>query len=85
MPRYNVVERHHMLVRAAPSTVYAALREADLAGGPVTRLLFALRAVPAVTIAMMRSPRAALAAARHDNSSTPAAGRVWSTEHGHYH
>ena len=27
----------------------------------------------------------AISAARHDNSSTPAAGRVWSTEHGHYH
>lgn len=61
MPRYDVVERHQTLVRAAPPVVYAAIREADLAGGPVTRLLFALRELPAVTIAMVRSPRAALA------------------------
>lgn len=27
----------------------------------------------------------AITAARHDQSSTPAAGRVWSAEHGHYH
>ena len=26
-----------------------------------------------------------ISAARHDNSSTPAGGKVWSAEHGHYH
>lgn len=26
-----------------------------------------------------------ISAARHDNSSAPAAGRVWSPDHGHYH
>jgi len=59
MPRYHVAERHRTLVRAAPAVVYAALREADLAGGPVTRLLVTLRVVPAAVIALVRSPRAA--------------------------
>lgn len=40
MPQYDVVERHQTLVRAEPSAVYAAVREADLAGGPVTRPRF---------------------------------------------
>ena len=26
-----------------------------------------------------------VSAARHDSSAAPADGRVWSTEHGHYH
>ena len=26
-----------------------------------------------------------ISAARHDNSSAPADGRVWSADHGHYH
>ncbi len=26
-----------------------------------------------------------IAAVRHDQSKTPAPGRVWSAEHGHYH
>ena len=26
-----------------------------------------------------------ISAARHDNSSTAGAGKVWSAEHGHYH
>jgi hypothetical protein len=61
MPQYHIAERHLALVRAAPSLVYAALRETDLAGGPVTRLLLTLRALPAAIIALVRSPRAALA------------------------
>jgi hypothetical protein len=64
MPRYDVVERHATLVRAAPTAVYAAIREADLAGGPLTRLLLALRALPAALVALLRSPRAAVAELR---------------------
>lgn len=26
-----------------------------------------------------------ISAARHDNSAAPAAGQIWSAEHGHYH
>ena len=57
MPRYDVVERHRTVVRAAPSAVYAAVREADLAGGVVTRTLLALRALPAACVAAVRTPR----------------------------
>ena len=59
LPRYDVVERHRILVRAAPNVVYVALREANLAGGLITRLLLALRATPAAIGAIARSPRAA--------------------------
>lgn len=61
MPRYDVVERHRTVVRASPAIVYAALREADLAGGAATRTLFTLRAVPAAAVALARSPRTAAA------------------------
>lgn len=61
MPRYDVVERHRTLVRAAPAVVHAALREADLAGDPVSRTLLGLRALPAFAVAAARSPRAARA------------------------
>src|SRR5215218_1370059 len=64
MPVYDVVERHRTLVRATPDAVYAALREADLAGGPLTTLLMSVRLVPAMLIALARSPRRALAELR---------------------
>ena len=60
MPRYDVVERHATAVRASPAVVYAAIREADLIAGPVTRPLLALRALPAAIPAVLRSPRDAL-------------------------
>jgi hypothetical protein len=60
IPRYDVVERHRIFVRAAPNVVYAALRAANLSGGPITRSLLALRAIPAAIGAIARSPRAAL-------------------------
>lgn len=61
MPQYQVAECHQTLVRAAPSAVYAAVRETDLASSPATRLLFTLRVLPAAVITLVRSPRAALA------------------------
>ena len=64
MPRYDVAERHRTIVRAAPETVYAALRTAELAGGPVTAALLALRALPAAALAIARSPGGALAELR---------------------
>ena len=48
------------MVRASPAVVYAAIREADLIGGPITRSLLALRALPAAVLAVQRSPRGAL-------------------------
>lgn len=59
MPRYDVVERHATVVRATPDVVYSAIREADLAGGLVARILLAIRAAPAAVLAVMRSPSAA--------------------------
>jgi hypothetical protein len=59
MPRFDVVERHGLLIRAEPEVIYAAIRRADLASGAVTRLLLSLRAVPAALLAVLRSPTAA--------------------------
>ncbi len=59
MPQYDVVERHRTLIRASPNIVFDAIREADLAGGRITRALLALRAAPAALLAIARSPRAA--------------------------
>ena len=61
MPVYDVVERHRTLVRANPEAVYAAIREADLAGGPIATALMGLRTLPAALIAFVRSPMRALA------------------------
>ncbi|MEO8562453.1 MAG: hypothetical protein ABI601_10285 [bacterium] len=69
MPRYDVVERHRTIVNAAPSRVFGALREADLAGDPITRALLALRAIPAALIAIIRSPSAARVEQRERSSS----------------
>ena len=73
MPVYDVVERHRTLVSAAPRVVFRAIREADLSGGPLTRLLLAARAIPAAAIAFARSPRAARAEWR-TRRSEPARG-----------
>ncbi len=56
MPRYDADEVHTTLVHAAPASVFAAIRNADLASGPVPRLLLMLRAIPAALLA----PRAGL-------------------------
>ncbi len=61
MPQFDVVERHRIIIRSPPDVVFGAIREANLAGGPVTSGLLAVRAVPAALIAIARSPRAAWA------------------------
>ena len=53
MPRFDFVERHEVGVRAPPASAFAALRRADLGGGPLTRTLFVLRALPGLVL----SPR----------------------------
>lgn len=55
MPRFDVVERHRIVVRAPQSTVYAAIRDAELGAAPLTRVLLALRALPAAIIGLLRS------------------------------
>lgn len=47
LPRYDVVERHHTIVRASPREVFDAVWSADLAGAFPVRVLLALRALPA--------------------------------------
>src|SRR5829696_7792353 len=59
MPVYDVVERHRTIVRAAPDAVFAAIRQVELSGGPLTRTLLALRAMPAAVVAVFRSPSTA--------------------------
>lgn len=60
MPQFDVSERHATTVRASLSATYTAIREADLAGGKLARVLLALRALPAALLAVLRSPKAAL-------------------------
>lgn len=64
MPRYDVVERHRTYVRATPAEVFAAIRDADLSGGMITRSLLLVRAAPAAILAFVRSPGAARAELR---------------------
>ena len=56
MPVYDVAERHHTMVRAAPSTVFAAVKSLDLSDSLLVRALLFLRAVPALLVALVRSP-----------------------------
>src|SRR3954471_18549618 len=60
MPIYDVVERHHTTVRAAPTTVFAAIKSFDLSESFLTRLLLFVRAVPRWLVAAVKSPSAAL-------------------------
>jgi len=46
MPRYDVVERHAIRVRATPAQTYAAIRTTDFGGGMMIRALFFLRLLP---------------------------------------
>ena len=46
LPRYDVVERHSITVRATPARTFAAITTTDFAGGLVVRLLFFLRRLP---------------------------------------
>lgn len=52
-PEYDVRERHSRQIAASPERVFAALRTANLAGGFTTRVLFALRGLPAFLHAMV--------------------------------
>ena len=46
LPRYDVVERHAITVRATPARTFAAITTTDFADGPVVRLLLWLRKLP---------------------------------------
>ena len=64
MPRYDVVERHAIVVGAPSEVVYGSIRRADLAGSPIARVLLTVRWMPAAVLAFLRSPGAALAELR---------------------
>jgi hypothetical protein len=68
MPVYDVVERHHIVVHAAPATVFAAIKTFDLSDSLLTRALLFVRTIPSVLGALVRSPRTALAQTRALNA-----------------
>jgi hypothetical protein len=43
MPRYEVVERHHVEIAAPADVVMAAARQMDVAGSPISRAIFKAR------------------------------------------
>jgi hypothetical protein len=51
LPEFDVVARYEVAVSASPAAAYAALRRADVGGGPLTRTLLALRALPGLVVA----------------------------------
>jgi hypothetical protein len=57
LPRFDEVERHERLVRAAPPAVYAALWRADLLSSPIVRWLLMLRGAPAALLHPHRPAR----------------------------
>lgn len=59
MPLFDVVERHETLVRAAPSTVFAAIRSFDLSDSRLFRTLLFMRSVPNLFVALARAPSTA--------------------------
>ena len=85
MPEYDAVERHGTVVRAAPDVVFAAIREADLSGGPVTRWLLALRAIPAAIVAVLASPSGAWRELRDRAAARRAGVRLRDFERGGFH
>lgn len=46
LPRYDVVERHSIRVRATQAETYAAIISTNFASGPIVRVLVALRGLP---------------------------------------
>ena len=64
MPVYDVSERHHTVVRAPPWTAFGAIKSLDLSDSLVVRALLFVRAVPALAVALVRSPRGMFAEAR---------------------
>jgi hypothetical protein len=48
MPRWDVADRHELSVAAPADRTYRAVRTVDLAASPVSRLLFAIRSLPAI-------------------------------------
>jgi len=85
MPAYDVVERHGTIVHAAREAVFAAIRQAELLGGLLTRTLLALRAVPAAVVAGLRSASAARAELRDRARTRRRGARLHDFERAGFH
>ena len=57
LPDFDVVERHAIVVRAAPARVWAALRATDFSRSPLIGGLLALRALPSLLAAPSKALR----------------------------
>ena len=57
LPEFDAVERHALVIRAAPAQVWAALRAADFGRSPLIATLLGLRALPSLLIAPRRTLR----------------------------
>jgi len=57
LPEFDAVERHGLVIRAAPARVWAALRAADFGRSPLVATLLGLRALPALLTAPRRTLR----------------------------
>src|SRR5262245_51985780 len=57
MPRFDEVERHERLVRAAPGAVWEALWRVDLLSSPLIRWLLMLRGAPSALLHPHRPAR----------------------------
>jgi hypothetical protein len=57
LPRFDFVERHAIAMTAPPAAGFGAIRNADLASGPLTRALLVLRALPGLVVAPHETAR----------------------------
>ena len=57
LPEFDAVERHGLVIRAAPARVWAALRAADFGRSPLVATLLGLRALPSLLTAPRRTLR----------------------------
>ena len=57
LPEFDAVERHSLVIRAAPARVWAALRAADFGRSPLIATLLGLRALPSLLTAPRRTLR----------------------------
>lgn len=54
LPRFDVSDRHSIVVRADPERAYAALRSFDLADSWISKILFAIRRARPVRVSHLR-------------------------------
>ncbi|MEO8334895.1 MAG: hypothetical protein ABI664_07975 [bacterium] len=57
LPRYDVVERHSIRVRATQPQTYAAIAATDFAGGAIIRVLLVVRMLPSALLHGLRGFR----------------------------